>query len=162
MRLAQPNGKEIRGAWHPVVGVAEGSQANYPEPDEARAPNWARCAGIPSDKASAATFAYNVRDQTGESRALALPDSGLELVSERSDVMGFPGYWGANASATFETKLGKEYPLQQGGRGPAGTAVSGVMGRAARADLLRGDVGIRRRPGLRELPRAAQTDARGG
>ena len=120
VRLARPNDKEIRGAWHPVVGVAEGSQANYPEPDEARAPNWARCAGMPSNKASAATFAYNVRDQTGEWRALALPDSGLELVSERSDVMGFPGYWGANASATFETKLGKEYPLQQGGRGPAG------------------------------------------
>jgi hypothetical protein len=120
VRLAQPNGKQIRGEWHPMVGVAEGSQANYPEPDEARAPNWARCAGIPSNKASAATFAYNVRDQTGEWRALALPDTGLELVSERDDVMGFPGYWGVNASATFETKLGKEYTLQDGGRGPAG------------------------------------------
>jgi len=121
VRLARPGGP-VRRDTHPVVGVAEGSQANYAEPEVERAPNWAPCAGIPSDKASAATFAYNVRDQTGESLALTIPDDELELVDETSDVMGFPGYWGTNAHATFTTKLGKEYVLQPGGRGPAGPA----------------------------------------
>ena len=119
VRLARP-GPTVMRDTHLVVGVAEGSQANYAAPDAARAPNWAPCAGIPSDKASAATFAYNVRDQTGEWRALTIPDDQLDPVGEHSAVMGFPGYWGSNASASFETKLGKEYVLQRSGRGPAG------------------------------------------
>ena len=117
VRLAKPNAL-IRGETHPVAGVSEGSMAMYAEPDETRAPNWAPCAGIPAAEASAASFAYNVRDQTGEWRALALPDESLVPVTEDHPVMGFPGHWGTNGSATFTTTLGKTYELERGGRGP--------------------------------------------
>jgi hypothetical protein len=119
VRLAAP-GAAFKRDTHLIVGVAEGSQANYPAPDAERAPNWARCAAIPSERLSAATFAYNVRDQTGGWRALMIPDSELDPVGERGELMGFPGYWGTNANASFETKLGKRYVLQRSGRGPAG------------------------------------------
>jgi hypothetical protein len=117
------NWKDVRVAGltlaplHPIVGVAQGSQANYHEPRANTAPdNWARCAGIPSRSVSAASFAYNIRDRTGVSTALHLAH--LEPVDDDTAPMNFKGFWGLNGAANFETAFGREHPLSEDKRGP--------------------------------------------
>lgn len=115
VRLAVPKAK-IKGDLHPMVAVAEGSMAMYADPSLNEPPDWAGCAGIPSREASVATLAYNVREQLGEKRALAIAEH--EQVDERHPVMAFPGFWGMNGSASFETVPGKIVPLPGDRTGP--------------------------------------------
>jgi len=103
--------------FHPVVGVAEGSQANYHEPRANIPPdNWARCAGIPSSEVSALGLGYRIRDRTGVHGAVELDR--LPIVRENDAVMTFPGVWGKNGVAHFYTAFGRRYDLEEPHDGP--------------------------------------------
>jgi hypothetical protein len=109
---------DLRGhPLHPIVGVAQGSQANYDNPTAQRPPdNWARCAKIPSRSLSVAGFAYNIREHMGASSALQLEH--LLPAVETDSPMSFKGLWGMNAESNFETEFGRRYPLSEDDRGP--------------------------------------------
>ena len=104
------------GMSHPVVGVAEGSQANYHKPEANIPPsNWARCAKLPLD-VSTLSLGYKVRDRTGVYTVLTLAD--LEPVDDDSPIVTFPGYWGRHSTAQFFTAFDRPYELQSEGFGP--------------------------------------------
>jgi hypothetical protein len=95
---------------HPLVAVAEGSQANYPKADQRRSPDWAGCAGVPPGTATLISYASNVRDRTDYG-----PEwTPAELIrgDEKKPPMSFPGTWGANDRTSLENlrslRLGKE------------------------------------------------------
>jgi hypothetical protein len=99
---------------HPLVAVAEGSQANYPKADQRRAPDWAACAGVPPGSAALVSYAGNVRDRTDY--AWEWYPEELIRADARRPPMSFPGTWGANDRTALENfrtqRLGKE------GKGP--------------------------------------------
>ncbi|HEX8083459.1 MAG TPA: hypothetical protein VF529_04160 [Solirubrobacteraceae bacterium] len=100
---------------HPMVAVAEGSQANYADPDESIPPNIGRCRGFRQREVEALTLAYEVRERTGA--AVILPLEAL-LVDDSSPVMRFPGRWGRDDRIWFETAFGRRYRLARVGGGP--------------------------------------------
>jgi hypothetical protein len=102
---------------HPIVGVAEGSHANYREPRANTPPdNWVACAGLKSHTASVASFAYHIRERVGVNAAIELQH--LIPVTDDHPVMSFKGYWGMNGSNDFETEFGKLYSLSSDRTGP--------------------------------------------
>ena len=99
---------------HPLVAVAEGSQANYRVAEERRAPDWAKCAGVPADTLTLLSYASNIRDQT-DSKWSWTPAEHL-LVTAETPPMSFLGRWGPYSRTTLENfrtdqRLGKD---QQG------------------------------------------------
>ena len=101
---------------HPIVGVAEGSQANYADPEENIPPtNWARCAKLPYD-ASTLSLGYRVRDRTGIHTLLQ--PAHLSPVHDESEIIRFPGRWGRFSTAHFYTAFRREHELQDEGFGP--------------------------------------------
>jgi hypothetical protein len=98
--------------FHPVVGVAEGSQANYHALQENVPPNWARCKEFLGDESvDLASVGYRIRDRTGSDTALRPID--LRFVGDDHPIMRFPGYWGWNSVAHFETQFGERYDLEE-------------------------------------------------
>ncbi|HEV7769708.1 MAG TPA: GDSL-type esterase/lipase family protein [Solirubrobacterales bacterium] len=87
---------------HPLVGVAEGSHANYPDPNQKRSPDWAHCQGAPAGATTAISFASNIRDKTGFGWLWYPPDDGWVLVGAGKPPMSFPGAWGASDRTTLE------------------------------------------------------------
>jgi hypothetical protein len=105
---AQARGEQL----HTVVGVAEGSQANYYALSQNVPPNWARCSKIGTDKLEVATGGFEVRDTTGADTVIRPTD--LRPVGDH-EIMQFNGAWGWNAVMHFETAFKRRYELEKTG-----------------------------------------------
>ena len=81
---------------HPLVAVAVGSHANYPDPEEKRSPDWASCSGAPAGVTTAIGYASNIRDRTEFGWLWYPPADGWLPVTPQTPPMSFPGTWGAN------------------------------------------------------------------
>jgi hypothetical protein len=96
---------------HPLVAVAEGSQANYRVAEDRRAPDWGKCAGVPADTLTLVSYASNIRDKT-DSKWSWTPARHL-LVTAKTPPMSFVGLWGPYSRTTLENfregqRLGKD------------------------------------------------------
>jgi hypothetical protein len=101
---------------HPLVAVAEGSQANYRVAEERRAPDWAKCAGVPADTLTLVSYASNIRDRT-DSKWSWTPAEHL-LVTAETPPMDFLGRWAPYSRTTLENfRQGQR--LGRDGTGPA-------------------------------------------
>jgi hypothetical protein len=86
---------------HPLVAVAEGSHANYPDPEEKRAPDWTSCQDLPDGITTAISYASNIRDRT-EYGWLWFPRAdGWIKVTKKTPPMSFPGLWGDQGGITL-------------------------------------------------------------
>ena len=101
-----------RERLHTVVGVAEGSQANYYALSQNVPPNWARCSKIGSDKLEVASGGFEVRDKTGADTVIRPTD--LRPVGDH-EIMGFDGKWGWNAVMHFETEFKRRHQIEKTG-----------------------------------------------
>jgi hypothetical protein len=81
---------------HPIVAVAEGSHANYPEADARHAPDWAACQGVPAGTTTAIDYASNIRDETQAGPTWQPQRRQLILTNSHRRPMNFPGHWGAS------------------------------------------------------------------
>jgi hypothetical protein len=99
---------------HPLVAVANGSHANYPEAGAQRPPDFTSCKRLPRGVGTLLGFAANVRDRTsddwewGAARVIS--------VTEKDWPMRFPGTWGGNDVTQF--KNARTFTSAPGG-GPA-------------------------------------------
>jgi hypothetical protein len=100
---------------HPLVGVALGSQANYPRARNARAVDWSSCEDIPGGATAMLSYLWNVRDRTGADVKWVPGD--LRLIDGNDHPMHFPGLWGPTDSMRFESSW-DEQPIYDG-IGPA-------------------------------------------
>ncbi len=94
---------DLEPRTHPYVAVAEGSQANYDNPNSSRSPDWATCAGIPGDALKLVSYASNIRDRTGAVWTWTPSSDQLMEVDAGVPPMSFPGTWGANDLTTLKT-----------------------------------------------------------
>lgn len=101
-----------RERLHTVVGVAEGSQANYYALSQNVPPNWARCSKIGTAELEVATGGFKVRDKTGAETVIRPAD--LRPVGEH-DIMEFHGEWGWNSVMHFETEFGRRHQIEEPG-----------------------------------------------
>jgi hypothetical protein len=92
-------GDTERFGTHPLVAVADGSQANYAEAGAQRPPDFTSCKRLPRGIGTLLAFAANVRDVTSDDwqwgAAAVVP------VTERTWPMNFPGTWGGNDVTEF-------------------------------------------------------------
>jgi hypothetical protein len=103
---------------HPLVAVARGSHANYPNPEEGHAPDWVRCSGatLPRGSVSLLSYASNIRDFTGYDYGWEPTDTGIVNAQPDRPPMSFPGYWGGSNGGT-QLVNEQEHTLG-GGEGP--------------------------------------------
>jgi hypothetical protein len=113
---------DIRPRLHPLVAVAEGSQANYIDADQDRAPNWAGCSGkLPDGAATLLSYASNIRDKTeygwewmpnkpGQLRMIekACESRRGKRSCHLSQPMAFPGTWAKNAVTLLKGYLRRD------------------------------------------------------
>ena len=95
----------------PLVAVARGSQAHYPEADQSRSPDWGKCAGVPEGTVAVTSYASNIRDLTGY--GFTWKPAETRIVDGQTRPMTFPGYWGANGGA--ELVNARSFTLEEGG-----------------------------------------------
>ena len=88
------NERAIPSMTHPLVAVARGSHANYPEADQERSPDWTHCQGLPAGLTTLISYASNIRDKTEYTWLWHQPETGLILVDAKTEPMSFPGSWG--------------------------------------------------------------------
>jgi hypothetical protein len=100
----------------PLVAAAEGSQANYRFAEERRAPDWAKCAGVPADTLTLVSYASNIRDKTGS--AWSWRPAEHEMVNESNAPMSFVGRWGPYSRTTLDN-FREDIPLGKDQNGPA-------------------------------------------
>jgi hypothetical protein len=103
----------VGGPTHPLVAVARGSHANYPEADQERSPDWTRCAGAPAGLTTLVSYASNIRDKTEYAWLWQQPPAGLRLVDARTPPMSYRGSWGQYD----ETNLSNFRSIRVGGLG---------------------------------------------
>jgi hypothetical protein len=101
----------MRPRLHPLVAVAEGSQANYRVAEERRAPDWGKCAGVPANTLTLVSYASNIRDRT-DSKWSWTPAEHV-LVTSETPPMSFLGRWAPFSRTTLENfrkgqSLGKD------------------------------------------------------
>jgi hypothetical protein len=84
------------GGTHPLVAVARGSHANYPEADQQRSPDWTHCQGLPAGLTTLVSYASNIRDKTEYTWLWHEPARGLILLDSKTQPMLYPGSWGAH------------------------------------------------------------------
>jgi hypothetical protein len=102
---------------HPLVAVAEGSHANYPNASQKRSPDWAGCQGAPAGTTTLLSYASNIRDKTEYGWQWYPAEDGWLEADAETPPMSFPGYWGASESTTLyglfkETSLGEGHGPQ--------------------------------------------------
>lgn len=95
-RAEVSNDPSMPGGTHPLVAVARGSHANYPEADQERSPDWTHCQGLPAGLTSLVSYASNIRDKTEYTWLWHQPPRGLILVDATTRPMSFPGSWGGH------------------------------------------------------------------
>jgi hypothetical protein len=99
---------------HPLVAVANGSQANYPDAGDKRPPDWTSCKRLPRGIGTLLSYAANVRDRTSDDWQWGAEK--LMPVTEKAPPMNFPGSWGGNDITQF--KNARSFTSRPGG-GPA-------------------------------------------
>jgi hypothetical protein len=101
---------------HPLVAVARGSHANYPDPEQGHPPDWVRCSGatLPRGSVSLLSYASNIRDFTGYDYGWEPPDGGIINAQPHRPPMSFPGYWGGSNGGT-QLVNEQEHTLGPGG-----------------------------------------------
>lgn len=107
--------REVRKVGtHPIVAVAEGSQANYADTGNRRPPDWTSCTRLPRGLGELFSYALNVRDETDDYWRWGADE--LVPVSDKPDApTSFPGHWGAQDQTIF---LNEERHATPEGRGP--------------------------------------------
>jgi hypothetical protein len=105
MRIHDPESNP--GEYHPLVAVAEGSQANYHVAGADIASNWLDCAN--AGWLTAAHLGYRIQDRTGASDVVALDQ--LYRLEEMPLLTSFHGRWGMNGEMHFEAAFGRRHPL---------------------------------------------------
>lgn len=96
---------------HPLVAVANGSQANYPDAGAKRPPEWTSCKKtLPRGSGALLTFAANVRDRTSDDWQWGAQK--VIGVDENQRPMSLPGSWGGNDRTVVKTL--KEFPSRSG------------------------------------------------
>jgi len=109
---------------HPLVAVAEGSHANYPDPNQKRTSDPGHCAGLPEGAAAAISYASNIRDKTEYGFAWYPPEDGwIELESDEAPPMDFPGTWGIDDRTTLTNF--KEHEIGSPKQGPKTPSLQG-------------------------------------
>lgn len=98
---------------HPLVAVAEGSHANYPQAAQKRSPDWAHCQGLPAGSTTLLSYASDIRDKTEYGWQWYPSERGWLTADIKDLPMSFPGYWGANENTTLYGFF-KENPLATG------------------------------------------------
>ncbi|MDX6678039.1 MAG: hypothetical protein QOE31_2091 [Solirubrobacteraceae bacterium] len=98
---------------HPLVAVAQGSQANYRAAEARRAPDWAKCAGLPAEALTLVSYAANLRDLTDSTTSWTAKEH--VLVHATTQPMRFLGRWAPNSRTTLENarkgqRLGRDTP----------------------------------------------------
>jgi hypothetical protein len=101
---------------HPLVAVAEGSQANYPQVKQAHVPDWIGCQGRPKGLLSLVSYSSNVRDVTEYGR-LWYP---TELIPAQANKppMSFPGTWGEDDRTTVKVSRTRTLDVRRGPESP--------------------------------------------
>lgn len=87
---------------HPLVAIAEGSHASYPDPGQSRTPDPAHCQGLPDGVATALSYASNIRDKTEYGWLWYPAPDGWLVADENEPPMNFQGTWGAHDRTTLE------------------------------------------------------------
>jgi hypothetical protein len=95
----------------PLVAVARGSQANYPDAAQQRSPDWGKCAGVPEGTVAVTSYASNIRDLTGY--GFTWKPAETVFAKRKQLPMNFPGFWGANGGA--ELVNARTFTLEEGG-----------------------------------------------
>jgi hypothetical protein len=101
---------------HPLVAVAEGSQANYPKVRQAHAPDWIGCQGRPKGLLSLVGYSSNIRDITEYGR-LWYPTE-LIPAAAGEPPMSFPGTWGENDRTELTVAETRTLDVRRGPRSP--------------------------------------------
>ncbi|WP_157591845.1 hypothetical protein [Solirubrobacter soli] len=104
---------------HPLVAVAQGSQANYHDNSVDIPSNWLRCKGLGSKTLDLANLAYKIRDRTGDSTTLPLD---VEVFDKADPEMDFAGWWGLHNVTWFETAFHRRYNMTKETQGPESPA----------------------------------------
>ncbi len=108
---------------HPLVAVAQGSHANYPDPDQKRTSDPASCAHAPAGIATALSYASNIRDRTEYGWAwYPAADGWLRASAERAPA-GFPGTWGASDRIVLRNF--NSHQIGSDGHGPLSPSLQG-------------------------------------
>lgn len=120
---------------HPLVAVAEGSHANYADPEDKRSPDWASCGGkTPAGATTALSYASNIRDKTEFGWLWYPPANGWIPARPTEPPMSFPGAWGADdrillrnfaVHVLHEGEAPKSPPLQGSWQDPVQTIFCG-------------------------------------
>jgi hypothetical protein len=106
--------KTERFGSHPLVAVANGSQANYAETGAERPPDFTSCKRLPRGIGELLGFAANVRDVTSDDWQWGAGK--VVSVTETTWPMNFPGTWGGHDVTEF--KNARTFTSRPGG-GPA-------------------------------------------
>jgi hypothetical protein len=93
----------------PLVAVARGSQANYPNAEQTRSPNWDTCAGLKKGVGDLLSYASDIRDRTAYEMSWEPPAAGLLPASVHHPPMSFPGYWGGPGETLLANQ--KDQPI---------------------------------------------------
>ncbi|MGZ4412156.1 MAG: hypothetical protein ACXVY8_08485 [Gaiellaceae bacterium] len=121
--LLPNDGRVPSSALHPLVAVALGSHANYPNAAGRRASDWGSCKHIAREATGVLSYTWNVRDRT--SADYELKPAEVVLVGRRSGPTGFAGAWGGRGTDTTALKYvtgGGEHRLASG-NGPISPAL---------------------------------------
>lgn len=86
---------------HPLVAVAEGSHANYPDPEGSRSPDLTSCKDAPEGLLTAISYASNIRDKTEYGWLWFPPADGWIGVTRKTPPMSFLGFWGDPGGITL-------------------------------------------------------------
>jgi hypothetical protein len=101
---------------HPLVAVAKGSQANYARAHAGHIPDWSSCLGVPGESVALLSYAWNIRDRTGDdSRWIPIPENVLPAREDELP-MSFPGTWGDKDTTQYVTT--KPHDIGDPKRGP--------------------------------------------
>jgi hypothetical protein len=105
---------DVTPPTHPLVAVAEGSQANYDNSQDRRPPDWASCLGVDGTAFAAISYIWGIEDATGDDYRLLPTD--IRMVGTPDAPMSFPGTWGENARTVV--KNFRTFRLGPEGAGP--------------------------------------------
>jgi hypothetical protein len=101
---------------HPLVAVAKGSQANYPEANQGIAPDWAEGSGVlPAGTVGLLSYASNIRDRTGYGYGWLPAEDGIVRANDRRPPMSFPGFWGGHDTAGMSLENERAHAPRLGG-----------------------------------------------
>jgi hypothetical protein len=109
------------GNFHPLIAVAEGSHANYPQAWSGRAPPWGSCgAHVSRETSDALSYAWNLRDKTGDTTAIT--PANIVIAKRGNPATSLPAHWGPTDSLRLVNFRKPDRHLQKTGVGPSSPA----------------------------------------